>query len=92
MVYEPDEKKIRIDERRLNQIFERVAQRNRVGDMSTRDWLAAAGGAVGIRHNRRMILKSVSDINLVGFVDVRRAGANVTVEITAPSIIDGGTF
>ena len=52
------------------------------------DWLAAAGGAVGIRDNGGSVIKSVSDINFKGGgVDVSRNGKNVDIEIAA-----GGGF
>ena len=46
------------------------------------DWLAAAGGAVGIRDNGGSVIKSVSDINFTGSgVAVSRNGKSVDVEI-----------
>lgn len=59
------------------------------------DWLAAAGGAVGIRYHGANLSKSVSDIDFRGVgVEVIKTGQgkDVRVTISSPAVIDGGTF
>ena len=46
------------------------------------DWLAAAGGAVGIQKDKNQLIKSVSDINFSGQqFTVQRKGKNVELSI-----------
>jgi hypothetical protein len=57
------------------------------------DWLAAAGGAVGIRDDGTLTHNSVDDINFKGDgVIITKQGKSVDVEISGVGTVDGGTF
>lgn len=83
--------KLSIDEGKLDEIFRKILNINPalMQDMSKQDWLAAAGGAVAIRKDRKMLLKSLGDLNIVGdgiAVEVRGGNCNIRVPM------DGGSF
>ena len=80
--YDENKKKISIDTKTLEKLVTPTQAQNI-------DWVAlAGGGAVGIRDNSSMVIKSVSDLNFKGSgVSVERKGKDVELTFT-----DTGTF
>ena len=80
--YDENKKKISVDTKVLQKLVTPAQAQNI-------DWVAlAGGGAVGIRDNSSMVIKSVSDLNFKGnAVSVERKGKDVNLTFT-----DTGTF
>jgi hypothetical protein len=79
------DKYVSIDKKALDSLFQAGTGRNGPDYAAINDWLAAAGGAVGIQDEGNQLIKSVSDINFVGNnVKATRKGKNV--EVTLPYV------
>ena len=80
--YDESKKKITLDTKTLNRILSVPSGQHGPDWPAMNDWLAAAGGAVGIRSLGESLLKSVEDINFLGnAVEVTRRGNKRDVDI-----------
>ena len=63
--------------------LERVLSVNNFDPMAVNNLLTAigGGGAVGIRHDGRMVIKSVSDINFTRGLEILPKGKNVELQL-----------
>ena len=80
--YNDKEKSIVLDTKTLNKILTVPTGQHGPDWPSMNDWLAAGGGAVGVRYENNPIIKSVEDINFTGsVVNVTRYGNNRDVKV-----------
>ena len=87
--YDKNKKKITLDTKTLNKILSVPTGQHGPDWPAMNDWLAAAGGAVGVRYKDNPLITSVEDINFTGSgVNVTRYGNNRDIKID----IDGSNF
>ena len=87
--YDTSQKTILLDTKTLNKILTIPSGQHGPDWPAMNDWLAAGGGAVGVRYEDNRLIKSVEDINFTGSgVSVTRYGNNRDIQID----IDGSKF
>ena len=76
---------VSFDQKALDSILQSGSGKQGPDYAAVNDWLAAAGGAVGIQDEGNQLIKSVSDVNFVGkAIKATRKGKNV--EVTLPYV------
>ena len=80
--YDENKKKITLDTKTLNRILSVPSGQHGPDWPAMNDWLASAGGAVGVRYKDNLLIKSVEDINFIGTaVEVSRYGNNRDIKV-----------